>query len=61
MSGRELMDRLRVVAPAVPVIGMSGYALGGEAVESGRYLRKPFTAQTLLRLVREVLIAHASL
>jgi signal transduction histidine kinase len=61
MSGRELMDQLRATAPAIPVIGMSGYALGGEAVESGRYLRKPFTAQTLLRFVREVMIAHATL
>jgi signal transduction histidine kinase/CheY-like chemotaxis protein len=60
MSGRELMDRLRVTAPAVPVIGMSGYSHGGEAVESGRYLRKPFTTQALLKQVREVLIAQAT-
>jgi len=57
MSGRELMDRLRLVAPAIPVIGMSGYVLSGESAESQRYLRKPFTTQALLRRVREVLLA----
>jgi two-component system, cell cycle sensor histidine kinase and response regulator CckA len=61
MSGRELMDRLRLVAPGIPVICMSGYVRGGEAAETGRYLRKPFTAQELLRKVREALFRGAIL
>jgi CheY-like chemotaxis protein len=53
MSGRELMDRLRLVAPGIPVVCMSGYARTGEVSDGGMYLRKPFTTQELLRKARE--------
>ena len=52
MSGRELMDRLRLIAPGIPVVCMSGYARTGEVSDQG-YLRKPFTTQELLRKTRE--------
>ncbi len=56
MSGRELMDRLRLIAPGIPVVCMSGYGRTGEATEAGLYLRKPFTTQNLLKKAREVLL-----
>jgi len=57
MSGRELMDRLRLQAPGIPLVCMSGYSRSGEATGTGSYLRKPFTTQELLRKVREALSA----
>jgi two-component system, cell cycle sensor histidine kinase and response regulator CckA len=59
MSGRELMDRLRLQAPGIPLVCMSGYSRSGEATGTGSYLRKPFTTQELLRKVREALFAGA--
>jgi signal transduction histidine kinase/ActR/RegA family two-component response regulator len=59
MSGRELMDRLRLQAPGIPLVCMSGYSRSGEATGTGSYLRKPFTTQELLRKVREALSAGA--
>jgi CheY-like chemotaxis protein len=58
MSGRELMDRLRLQAPGIPLVCMSGYSIGDSA-GGATYLRKPFTAQDLLRKVRESLFADA--
>lgn len=60
MSGRELIDRLRLVAPQIPVICMSGYARVGDGAESSLYLRKPFTSQELLRKAREILLLSRS-
>jgi CheY-like chemotaxis protein len=59
MSGRELMDRLRLQVPGIPLVCMSGYSRSGEAAGTGSYLRKPFTTQELLRKVREALMAGA--
>ena len=58
MSGRELMDRLRLRAPGIPLVCMSGYS-HGDLAGAGTYLRKPFTTQELLRKVREALFAGA--
>ncbi len=56
MSGRELIDHIRWVAPAVPILGTSGYLRpSGEETEDEYYLRKPFTSQDLLRKVKRVL------
>jgi CheY-like chemotaxis protein len=59
MSGRELMDRLRLLVPGIPLLCMSGYALS-ESGGGSTYLRKPFTAQELLRKVREMLSSTGS-
>ncbi len=51
LSGRELADRLAASRPDLPVIIMSGSPSG--ALETGAHvLRKPFTAERLLGLVR---------
>ena len=60
MNGRELAERLLAMRPGLPVLFMSGYtdqsvfgahALGPETP----YLPKPFTADELLRRVRDAL------
>ena len=56
MSGRELIDQLRRFAPAVPVLSVSGYVRPSSADGDDEfYLRKPYTAQELLRKVKQVL------
>ena len=56
MSGRELIDHIRWVAPAVPILSTSGYLRpSGEDTEDEYYLRKPFTSQDLLRKVKRVI------
>src|SRR4029077_9087948 len=56
MSGRELIDHIRWVAPAVPILSTSGYLRPSEQdTEDEYYLRKPFTSQDLLRKVKRVL------
>jgi signal transduction histidine kinase/CheY-like chemotaxis protein len=61
MSGRELMDHIRWVAPAVPILSTSGYLRpSGEDIEDDYYLRKPFTSNDLLRKVKNVLVLAKS-
>lgn len=60
VSGVELVARLRPLRAAMRVLYMSGYAddtlLRHGALESGaRLLPKPFTPDSLIRVVREVL------
>jgi PAS domain S-box-containing protein len=62
MSGREVADRIKASRPTVKVMYMSGYtdeAIGHHgALEPGtHFMQKPFTADALLRKVREVLEA----
>ena len=60
LSGPALAERVRVVAPKVRILFMSGYAEdtvlrhGAEASETP-FLQKPFTIAQLARKVREVL------
>jgi CheY-like chemotaxis protein len=62
MGGHELVERLRAVQPDLRVLFMSGYAEraftgnGGIPARTG-YLEKPFTVETLMRRLREVLDA----
>jgi signal transduction histidine kinase len=56
MSGRELMDQLRVRMPRLPILTTSGYLRGSGETEDDNYLRKPFTAQELLRKVKQILL-----
>jgi PAS domain S-box-containing protein len=60
LGGRELVGRLKIMSPRLPVLFVSGYteeAVRQEGVlEPGAaYLEKPFTPEKLLRKVREVL------
>jgi CheY-like chemotaxis protein len=60
LGGRELVGRLRIMSPEVPVLFVSGYTEEGVrnqgVLEPGAaYLEKPFTPEKLLRKVREVL------
>jgi PAS domain S-box-containing protein len=59
MSGDMLADRVRQVRPGLRVLRMSGYANGSPNPRPGRSaavcLEKPFTADTLLAMVRAVL------
>jgi DNA-binding NtrC family response regulator len=57
MGGRALAQRLAAERPELPVVMMSGYANDADPVAgAGRgealFLQKPFTAESLLRLVR---------
>ncbi|HRY48041.1 MAG TPA: ATP-binding protein [Candidatus Paceibacterota bacterium] len=55
MSGRELMDRLKSMAPHVKILCSSGYVRPASHEESEIYLQKPFTSQDLLRKVKQAL------
>jgi len=61
MSGPELAQALTQRRPGLPVLYMSGYVgdaldhLGVEDAASRPLLQKPFTADGLLRRVRETL------
>jgi CheY-like chemotaxis protein len=62
MGGRELSQRLARVAPALPVLFMSGYT-GEDVVQRGLldasapFEQKPFSPEGLARKVREILDA----
>jgi len=56
MSGRELVEHLRVLAPATRIICSSGYVRpNGQGQEDTGYLQKPFTSQDLLLKVKQAL------
>jgi nitrogen-specific signal transduction histidine kinase len=54
MSGRELVERIRQLAPATRILCMSGYALADKQTDMP-YLRKPFTSAELLAKVKRVI------
>jgi hypothetical protein len=63
MQGRELADRVRILRPAARVVFMSGYTeglLGAQGIlEPGVHLiEKPFSENTILGKLDEVLSAH---
>ena len=60
MNGRDLADHLASRYPTMRILYMSGYTgnvlVNHEVVEAGlAFIQKPFTAQTLLHKVRDVL------
>jgi nitrogen-specific signal transduction histidine kinase/CheY-like chemotaxis protein len=55
MSGRELIERLKRISPAVKIICASGFIRPPSSEEDENYLQKPFASQDLLRKVKQVL------
>lgn len=55
VSGREVIERLRRMAPEVKIICMSGFVRPPSGHEDENYLQKPFASQDLLRKVKNVL------
>jgi len=56
MSGRELIDRVRQLAPKVRILCMSGYITSGDKQPTALSLRKPFTSVDLLTKVKQALV-----
>jgi two-component system, cell cycle sensor histidine kinase and response regulator CckA len=55
MSGRELIEHLRQLAPDTRILCTSGYIWPAGQEDSRAYLQKPFTSQELLLKVKEML------
>ncbi len=60
MDGGKTFDRLRSMAPDMPVILASGYAINGQAMEIMRrgcngFLQKPFNVAVLSQKICQVL------
>jgi two-component system cell cycle sensor histidine kinase/response regulator CckA len=65
MGGFELATRLRGRWPGLKVVFMSGYAEGDKSQPGSQdsqrsFLQKPFSAESLMLMVREVLDAPAA-
>ena len=64
MSGRELAERVQELRPELPVLFISGYTddvvvRHGVAADDFSFLAKPFTRETLITAVNEVLAARS--
>jgi CheY-like chemotaxis protein len=55
MSGRDLIERVRRLAPAMRIMCTSGYVLPADKQTGTPYLQKPFTSRELLMKVKQVL------
>jgi len=55
MGGRELIERIRQLAPAMPILCTSGCVMPADKQTGAAYLRKPFTSAELLAEVKRVL------
>jgi two-component system, cell cycle sensor histidine kinase and response regulator CckA len=55
MSGRELIEHIRKMAPNTRILCTSGYVWSGTQEHTSAYLQKPFTSQELVAKVQEVL------
>ena len=56
MSGREFIERIRRFSTTMPILSISGYVRpSSDEADDEFYLRKPYTAQELLRKVKRVL------
>jgi signal transduction histidine kinase len=60
MGGRELVERIRLLAPETRILCMSGYSLLEDKQNSSTHLRKPFASADLLAKVRQALISEPS-
>jgi signal transduction histidine kinase/CheY-like chemotaxis protein len=55
MSGRELIEQVRRLAPGTRILSTSGYVLPADKQTGTPYLQKPFTSRELLAKVKQVL------
>jgi two-component system cell cycle sensor histidine kinase/response regulator CckA len=55
MSGRELVEEIRLSSPETPILCTSGYIWPGHQANERGYLQKPFTTEELLVKVKRVL------
>ncbi|HEY5233308.1 MAG TPA: ATP-binding protein [Verrucomicrobiae bacterium] len=55
MGGRELVERIRQLAPDVKILCTSGYVMPADKKKWPAYLQKPFTSDGLLAKVKRVL------
>jgi len=55
MGGRELVERIRQLAPTMRILCTSGYVMPAEKQTGTAYLQKPFTSAELLAKVKHVL------
>ncbi len=55
MSGRELIEHLHRLSPAMRILCTSGYVWPAGQSHIGTYLQKPFTSQDLLVKVKQAL------
>jgi two-component system, cell cycle sensor histidine kinase and response regulator CckA len=60
MSGRELVEHIRRLTPAMRIICTSGYVWPAGQESNGAYLQKPFTSQELLLKVKQALKPDAA-
>jgi len=60
MGGRELVERIRQLAPSVKILCTSGYVMPADKKGGTAYLQKPFTSDDLLAKVKRVLSSAAS-
>jgi CheY-like chemotaxis protein len=58
ISGRELVEHVRQLAPATRILCMSGYGMPADKQTGTPYLRKPFTSADLLAKVKQVINAN---
>jgi nitrogen-specific signal transduction histidine kinase len=59
MGGRELVERIRQLAPRVKILCTSGYVMPADKKGGTAYLQKPFTSDGLLAKVKHVLSGAA--
>ncbi|MGD0253162.1 MAG: ATP-binding protein [Verrucomicrobiota bacterium] len=55
MGGRELIERIRQLAPTMRILCTSGYVMPADKQTGAAYLQKPFTSAELLAKVKHVL------
>jgi two-component system cell cycle sensor histidine kinase/response regulator CckA len=60
MGGRELVERIRQLAPTVKILCTSGYVMPADKKGGTAYLQKPFTSDDLLAKVKRVLTSAPS-
>jgi CheY-like chemotaxis protein len=60
MGGRELVERIRQLAPKVKILCTSGYVMPTDKKGIPAYLQKPFTSDDLLAKVKRVLSSAGS-
>jgi DNA-binding NtrC family response regulator len=65
MTGLEVLERIRGVDPHVKVVLSSGYRAGEEDEsdrfsEASAFLSKPYRAESLIRIIRDVLDGTSS-